>query len=432
MIHLWLIVGCTIAAAGGSLLFGTLTYSLRDFSRVRLEDLLESRGQTAWMERTLERAADLAFVTAVVRLFCNILVLIGVLRLLELSELGQSVQYLIAVTATGLTSLVLSVAIPHALATHAPEPIIAYTLPLLQGLYTLLSPIIKVMHWIDDAIGHIIGGDEEATDVVEQEILSAVEEGEEQGVVDEQEREMIESVIEFRDTTAGQIMTSRSEIVAIEMGSSLAEVKSALEESGHSRIPVFEGDLDHIVGILYARDLLKHLGKPPEQFDMRSALRAPIYVPESKPLRDLLREFRLQKVHIAIILDEYGGTAGLATIEDIIEELVGEIQDEHEPIEPAMLRKIDDQTCEVDARIRIEELNRLIGLGLPEDAGYETLGGFVSTTVGKIPVKGTEFEHGGTRYTILDAEPQKVNRVRVQMLPQAAESPMNANADPKT
>jgi putative hemolysin len=415
VIHFWLVSGCTAAAAAGSLLFGMLTYSLRDFSRVKLEAHLEKAGQGAWLERTLSRSADLAFVTAAIRLFCNILVLVGVLRLLAMTDLRQSVQYLLAVLVAGVVTLLLSVAIPHAFAKHAPEQVIGYALPLLHGVYALLSPAVAVMHWIDRAVGRVAGGNQEAGEIVEQEILSAVEEGEEQGVVDEQEREMIESVIEFRDTTAGEIMTSRPQIVALEMGASLAVVKATLEESGHSRIPVYQGDLDHIQGILYARDLLKHLGRPPEQFDVRSAIRPPIYVPETKPLRDLLREFRLQKVHIAIVLDEYGGVAGLVTIEDIIEELVGEIQDEHDRVEPAMFRRVDDQTAEVDARIGIDELNRLMGLGLPEDAGYETLGGFVSTTVGKIPVTGTEFDHGGARYTILAAEPQRVNRVKVHV-----------------
>jgi magnesium and cobalt transporter len=139
-------------------------------------------------------------------------------------------------------------------------------------------------------------------------------------------------------------------------------------------------------------------------------------VPEVKPLRDLLRDFRQQKVHIAIVADEYGGTAGLVTIEDILEELVGEISDEHEPIEPSMFRKVDERTADVDARIYIGDLNRLFDLNLPDDAGYETLGGFVSVTMGRIPEEGASFEHEGVRYTVTSAEPQKVNRVKIERL----------------
>jgi putative hemolysin len=245
---------------------------------------------------------------------------------------------------------------------------------------------------------------------IQQEILSAVEEGEKEGAVDEEEREMIESVISFRATTAGQIMTARPEIVAIESAATLDEIKQVIEESGLSRIPVYDETLDHIVGVLYARDLLKQLGKPPESFSMKSAVRPPFYVPETKTLRDLLHDFRLQKVHMAIVLDEYGGTAGLATIEDVLEELVGDISDEHEPAGPAMFLRTGDDTFEADARIYVDELNRLAELDLPEDAGYDTLGGFVSTTTGRIPAAGTTFDYDGARFTVLEAEPQRVNR----------------------
>ena len=174
--------------------------------------------------------------------------------------------------------------------------------------------------------------------------------------------------------------------------------------------------------MLYARDLLRHLGRPPEEFDIRSAIRPAIFVPETKPLRDLLAEFRLQKVHIAIVMDEYGGTAGLASIEDILEELVGEISDEHEPKSPAMYRRLDDLTHEADARVPIEDLNRQLGLNIPQDAGYETLGGFTTATLGRIPPAGTTFEHGGARFEVLEAEPQRVKRLRITLLPQASQA----------
>jgi len=213
----------------------------------------------------------------------------------------------------------------------------------------------------------------------------------------------------------GQIMTARPEIVALEVKASMDEVKKTLEESGHSRLPVYEGTLDHIVGVLYARDLLQHLGQPSEVFSVRAAMRPVVFVPEIKPLRDLLKDFRVQKVHIAIVADEYGGTAGLVTIEDILEELVGEISDEHEPAGPSSIKRIDERTAEVDARMYLGDFNRHMGLHLPDDAGYETLGGFVSVTLGRIPSVGTTFEQDGVKYTIVAAEPQRVDRVKVEM-----------------
>jgi CBS domain containing-hemolysin-like protein len=218
-------------------------------------------------------------------------------------------------------------------------------------------------------------------------------------------------------------MTARPEMVALDLSAKLEEVKDLIEKSGHSRIPIFDGTLDHVVGALYARDLVGYVGMPAEQFDLRSALRPPLYIPETKVLRDLLDDFRAKKIHIAIVLDEYGGTAGLVTIEDVLEELVGDISDEHEPLEPAMFRRLSETVAEADARIYLDNLNSRMLLNLPEDAGYDTLGGFVSTTLGHIPEKDEHFESHGVRFTVLDAEPNKVNRVRIEVIPQAAETP---------
>jgi magnesium and cobalt transporter len=153
-------------------------------------------------------------------------------------------------------------------------------------------------------------------------------------------------------------------------------------------------------------------------------MRPAYFVPETRPLRDLLHDFRVKKVHLAIVLDEYGGTTGLVTIEDVLEELVGDISDEHEPLEPAMFKPLNETTAEVDARMYIDQLNRRMGLNLPEDAGYDTVGGYITTTLSRIPEVGTTFEHDGVRFTILDAEPQKVNRVRIEVIPQPAEVPL--------
>jgi putative hemolysin len=429
------ILGIAVASLS-SLLFSTLTYSLRDFSRAKLTDILTRRGKADYVGPTLEHTSDLIFVTAVFRLFSNILVLIGVLRLFqEHGYYGVGLQYLLSVVVTGIITLFCSVAIPHALSRHAAEHIIALFVEMLHGLRAILMPVTKVMHLTDALVERAAsrGGSDEPQKLeqeIEQEIIAAVAEGTKEGVVDEVERQMIESVIAFHNTQVGQIMTARPEIYALDVKSTLEGVKAKIAESGHSRIPVYEGSLDHIVGVLYARDLIRHLGEPPETFNTRAMMRPPFYVPETKPLVDLLKDFRRQKVHIAIVSDEYGGTAGLITIEDIFEELVGDISDEHEPIEPAMLVRQDDSTAEADARIYIDELNAQLSLSLPTDAGYDTLGGFVSNTLGRIPEAGTTFEHNGIKFTILDAEPQKVNRVKLEMAMQpVAEGDVAAGSD---
>jgi len=406
-----------------SLFFSTLAYALRDYSRAKLEDYLAKFGRSELLDKTVECSRELIFITGVCRVVANMLIVVFTFRLFEDISTVVHRRYLGTIITSTIVTFLFSVAVPTAVARYLGEPIIAIFVRSLHTLRFVLFPLIKVLHLVDRLILRMVGNKSEpAPEQIEKDILSVVEDGEKEGVVDTQERKMIESVIEFRDARAGQVMTPRPEVVGIELGASLEEVKHTLDESGHSRLPVYDGTIDHIVGILYARDLLKHLGLPPEQFDMRSAMRPAIFIPETKPLRDLLRDFRIQKVHIAIVLDEYGGTAGLVTIEDILEELVGEISDEHPAHDTPMIKKIGENVYEVDATLDIDQINRTVGLSLPEDAGYETLGGFVSVMLGRIPQKGTTFEHSGVRYTILDAEPQRVKRLKIELLPQVAET----------
>ena len=408
---------CAVITA---LFFSTLTYALRDFSRSKLADALARAKRSEWINSIIDHRDELTLITGMGRLLANTCILLGALRLFHHPDRPLGLQYLYAGLLAIPLSGVFSLMIPLALAEYAGESALAISVRLLNALRIFFKPLVTLMRWTDRLVRRITGatGEPEA-EQIEKDILSVVQEGEKEGVVDRQERRMIESVIEFRDTTSDQTMTSRPEIVAIELGATLDEVKHTIEASGHSRLPVYDGTLDHIVGILYARDLLKHLGTT-QPFDMRTAMRPAVFVPESKPLRDLLMEFRLQKVHIAIVLDEYGGTAGLVTIEDILEELVGEISDEHEALEPAMLKRVDDRTHEADARVYVDEINKQLKLALPTDVGYDTIGGFVSNAVGRIPQKGTVVEQHGARFTVLEAEPHRIRRLKIELLPQTA------------
>ncbi len=401
-----------------SFFFSTLTYCLREFSRTRFAEFLGKRDADRWYETIIENTSDLTFLTAILRQVSNMLIFVLVFACFEQTEYGRWVRYALTVIVAGAIAIFFAVTIPHAAAKYAGSEIVGFFAPVLHYLRLIFFPIPKLMHRTDDVVRRALGAQEhQSEENIEDEILSAVEEGEKEGVVDEQEREMIESVIEFRNTTAGHIMTTRPDVIALPTDASLDQVKRTIEESRHSRIPVFEKNLDHVVGILHARDLIKLLGNPNPQFQIRQIVRPAIYVPETKALGDLLSDFRHQKVHFAVVLDEYGSTAGIVTLEDVLEELVGEMADEHDADEPAMLKKIDDKTVDADARIRIEDLNRQAGLNLPEDAGYETLAGFLTTSLARIPEKGAVYEHDKTRYTVLEAEPQRIKRVKIEILP---------------
>lgn len=410
----WMVATLALVA-GGSLLFSTLTYALRDLPRMTLAEYLERRGRQRWLAPTADHTEALILVTAVWRMFFNTAIVVLSLAIVEQGVGDRVLAYALAALLAGGITLIFSISLAHSLAQYAGVEIVGSSVAALYALRIVMSPIIALLRGIDDLVRHAAGASETIeADEIEHEILSMVEEGEKEGVVDEQEREMIESVIEFRDTIAGQIMTPRTQIVAIEAASTLEHIRQTIEQSGHSRIPVYDQTLDRIAGILYARDLLHYLGRPTAKFDLKSSLRAPLYVPESKPSGQLLRDFRLQKIHIAIVLDEYGGVAGLVTIEDILEQIVGDISDEHEPVEPAMFKRLGENASEADAAIELDELNRLTGLDLPEDAGYTTLGGYLSTSMGRIPPPGAVYEHAGVRFVILEAEPRKINRVRIE------------------
>jgi putative hemolysin len=401
--------------AAAALYFSTLNYCLRDFSRSKLADYLGRHNGDHWFENLTENTDQFVFVTAAFRQFANLAIFISLFALFDTTEWSWAARYAASSGLTAVVGLIFSIALPQVLAKYSAEPAIGFSAPFLGICTRILGPMTAAMTLLDNAVKRILGvSDRAEPEGIEQEILSAVEEGEKEGIVDEQERELIENVIDLRGATAGHVMTARPDVVGIEITASLEESRSIIESSGYSRLPVFEGTLDKVIGILYARDLIKFFGPANTTFEMRSAIRPAMFVPETKPLRDLLADFRHQKVHIAIVLDEYGGTAGLLTIEDILEELVGEISDEHEQTEPAMFRKTGELTAEVDARLPVSELNRLLDLALPEDAGYETVGGFLTTNMGRIPEKGAVYEFEGAKFTVLDAQPQKIERVRIE------------------
>ena len=226
---------------------------------------------------------------------------------------------------------------------------------------------------------------------------------------------MLENVVEFRTTDVGEIMTPRTDVEGIEHTDDLHEIRKIVLESGRSRIPVYEENIDHILGILYVKDLVAFFGEEDESFNLLSILRQPIVVPDTKPVQELLGDFQRSEVHMAVVIDEYGGTAGIVTIEDVIEEIVGEIRDEHddaEPDEPKLVR-VNDGLVEVDGRYNIDDLNDELSWELPEDEEYDTLAGFVLAHLGHVPEVGEVLEAFAKRFTTLEASATQINRISI-------------------
>lgn len=418
-------VVCLVCFTLLTLLFTTLNYALRDYSRARLEEALAERGREDYFDETIEHAQDLRFMTATARIICNLCVALCFVAILDNTDYAPLAQYGLALAASLLLLLVFGLSLPYALAAHFAEPIIARFVRTLHWLWIVLAPAAKFVHNTEKLVGRAAvpvesdaASREQRQQEVAETIKDVVSEAVESGAVDERQRQLIDRAIAFNDTTVEVAMTPRQDIVALPISADLDTVRKTIHESGHSRVPVYEGDtVDHIVGMIYARDLLNLWDNPDgRNLELRKLLRTPLYVPPGKKLRDLLSDFRLQKVHIAVVVDEHGGTSGLITIEDALEELVGDISDEYEPTEAPMYVRHDDRTAFADARIELAEVNRLMGLGLPEDADFTTLGGFVSTNLGRIPDRGAVLESHGAKFTVLESEPTRVVRVRIELL----------------
>lgn len=248
----------------------------------------------------------------------------------------------------------------------------------------------------------------------EDDILAVVSQGEYAGQIDEEERDMIESVLGLGDLTVDKLMTPRTEMHAVDIEAGADGVLREALETGHSRLPVFEDNRDNIIGICYVKDLL---GLPPDDLpDLRSILRSPVLVPASKNVVELMRELRRERIHLAVVLDEYGGTAGLITVEDIIEEVFGDIDDEYDQVEEDEVRNLDDSTIDLDARMHVDEVNERFNVNLPESERYESLGGLVTSELGCIPGAGDAWENEHLRLTVLEATERRVIRLRLEEL----------------
>ncbi|WP_093395475.1 hemolysin family protein [Thermodesulforhabdus norvegica] len=245
---------------------------------------------------------------------------------------------------------------------------------------------------------------------IEKEIEELITEGEKQGIISEDEGEMIQGIFSFRDTTAREIMVPRTDVTAVPAGTSLEEVVKVIVESGHSRIPVYENTLDNIIGIIHAKDLLRYWGQT--DTEARSLVRAPYFIPETKKISAVLAELRNKKSHLAIVVDEYGGTAGILTLEDIIEEIIGDIMDEYDSDEH-WITENDDGSLIVDARLDVEDLEEYLNVSFPEGK-FESVGGLIFSLIGRVPQKGEVIQWGDLEMEILAATDRKVEKVLIR------------------
>ncbi len=258
----------------------------------------------------------------------------------------------------------------------------------------------------------------DTTEELEHEIQELLEEGEEQGLISVHEERLINSIFDFRETIASEIMTPSAEMICAEQKTSVPELIRLINEEGYTRIPVYQDNPDQIIGILHAKDLLRVCSCGQDKdLNIKELLNPATFISESKPITELLREFQLKKIHMAIVVDEFGGVRGLVTLEDVIEEIVGEIDDEHDDAE-SELRVVDERTVIVDAKIDIEDVEAHFRLTLPEGP-YESVGGFIIHRLGKVPPSGVVVHENGLAFKVLGADQRRIKTVRIVRVDEA-------------
>ena len=316
-------------------------------------------------------------------------------------------------------SLVLGELVPKKIAMQVPEKISFKIVDILLLFSKLFAPLVKILSVSTNAVVRLLGfnphADEET--VTEEEIRMMVDVGGEKGVIEDVQKEMINNIFEFDDLDAGDIMTHRTDMVAVEVGDDLSEVVDTAVSEGYSRIPVYEDDQDNIIGIVYVKDLLAYVGKKLPAKSLRDIMRTPMYVPESKICGDLFKEMTEKRTQMAVVVDEYGGTAGIVTLEDIVEAIVGNIQDEYDD-EDEEISKINETTFTIDGMTNLEEVAELTGTELPEGS-YDTVAGFIIKELGLLPEEGKTYEvnYKNLKLTVLSVDERRIDKVRVEILP---------------
>jgi CBS domain containing-hemolysin-like protein len=315
--------------------------------------------------------------------------------------------------ASGLVLLILGDLVPGTLAARRPEGFARVLATPVDLLATALRPLVGLIAGSAALITVPSGGAQGLPLVTEEEIRSLVDAGEEQGVIEQDEKAMIDSVLEFADTMAREVMVPRVDIVALAVATPLPEAVDAIIASGHSRVPVYEDSIDNIVGLVYAKDLLREQRRAGANRTLRELLRPAHFVPEAKKIDELLKELQLNRMHMAVVVDEYGGVAGVVTVEDILEELVGELQDEYDLAEEPVHEQIGPDEYLFAGRVGLDEVAERLNTWLDPQQG-DTLGGFLYSQLGKVPVAGEKLVVSGLEMEILAVNRRRIEKVRVR------------------
>ncbi len=346
------------------------------------------------------------------------------LRFVGIAAVFSDVGSVVATVAVlSLVAVLFGLFVPRSIGSrHAKQVLLLMVFPL-DIITWLTRPVVAVLFFLTRVVTAPFGANpQEGTLISEEDIKALIETGEEQGVLDVGERDMITSVFALGDKKVHEVMVPRPDITAIDVNTAPEQVLEAVVAAGHSRIPVYEGSPDEIIGVLYVKDLFRRLARG-ENVTIRPFLRPAQFVPETKKVDELLREMQKDKVHIAIVVDEYGGTAGLVTIEDLVEEIVGEIRDEYD-VDEELVLPVSEHEALMDARVPFSEVKETFGLGDPDgEQEFDTLGGYITHELGRLPKVGETVQRNGVKFIVETVDGRRIGRIRVIREPARSEQP---------
>lgn len=396
---------------------GSLSRSAQaTFSLMKLEEMLATEQAKKRLEKFLVRRGQIFLGITVLSTLAIVLFLLGFI--LFFARDGKiSIQDVLYSILLGYFPLLIFIkAIPEALGRLQPERIMLWLVPISPLIYWPLAWIIMPIHWLTARCEKLMGESTyiSSPEAIEKEILKVVQAGEKQGILQTSETDMIAGIIDLKDREVSEIMTPRIDMFCLPMHTTIQQAIPLIIKEGYSRIPIYKDTRDDIVGIFYVKDLLKYWeNEKRNDLKLADLMYKPYFVPETKTIGKLLKDFQKQKVHMAVILDEYGGTAGIVTVEDIIEEIVGDIADEYEPEMVEPVRYVGENIVEVDARVHVEEVNEALQVYIPVDGGYDTIGGFLFTSMGRVPKQDEKYYYQNVEFIVLNASERQIRRIKV-------------------
>ena len=391
--------------------FSSSETALLSMDRLRVKYLAEKeRPGAKRLEALLSKPDDLLSAILVGNNLVNIMISVFAASLLiELFGPGGELMTILILTPI---LLIFSEVCPKTYAATYPEKLSFRVLHPIRFFMWLLRPVTKVVSGVSRLLTLFLRWDDQAPVISEDEIRSIIEFGETEGVVAQDKRKMLHGVFDLSEIRVRDVMVPRTEVVGISVDADFEDVVQLTAQARHSRFPVYDGDLDKVVGVIHSKDVLSYLDKP-EQFSLRDLARPPYFVPEAKPIEALMQAFRRKHLHLAMVVDEYGGVDGICTLEDIVEEIVGEIQDEHDE-EEILVTPVGSNRYLVDGSAAIRYINRRFGLSLSEEH-VNTLAGFLLNSIGSIPEIGATCEVEGVFFTVLEVEDRRIEKIEMHL-----------------